>query len=145
MILIVSYISLAFKVTFRLERRQLGIGCRESPRVRIKLSPEFCPETAFAPRSPTSRVGLFPQPVCEKGILERWQCWSYLLRDMVPELSVCHYLDNGRLRGADYSVDHVEVFHGVELEFCGNLHICPLWSADLAFITRRRLSSHMRG
>src|SRR6218665_478927 len=33
------------------------------------------------------------------------------------------------------------------LSFAGtlNLHIFPLWSADLAFITRRRLSSHMRG
>jgi len=44
------------------------------------------------------------------------------LHDEILELSVCHCLEYERLRDrADCPVDHVEIFHGVEVEFRGNL------------------------
>jgi len=57
---------------------------------------------------------------------EFWEdgSWSHLRRDEIHELSICHCLEYGRLRDtcrADFLVDHVEIFHGVEVEFCGNL------------------------
>src|SRR6218665_2362993 len=50
------------------------------------------------------------------------RCLAPSLYDEILELSVCYCLEYGKVRDkADCPVDHVEIFHGVEVEFCGNL------------------------
>src|SRR6218665_3434100 len=50
------------------------------------------------------------------------RCLALSLHDEILEPSVCHCLEYERLSDrADCPVDHVEIFHGVEVDFCGNL------------------------
>lgn len=74
--------------------------------------------------------------LCVAGEFWEDDSWGHLSRDEIPELRVCHCHDDGRFRDrADCPVNHVEVFHGVEVKFCGNLEppylSLQLWPSSL--------------
>ena len=106
----------------------------------MKSSHNFCPQTTFAP-SVTSFTCLCT--VCVwRGEFREDGSWSHLCRDEIPEFSVCHGLDHRWFRDrTECPVDHVEVFHCVEVWFRGNLeppHLSTgvqLWPSSLDAIT----------
>ena len=82
--------------------------------------------------------------MCGRGSWEDDNCWSHLRRDEIPEFSACHYLEYGRLRDrADCPVDHVEIFHGVEVEFCGNLELPYLSTVMCSSGHHHSLQAHL--
>ena len=103
------------EVTFRLERRHW-----------LSRSDAFTDEaiSRFVSTNSFRRLGhqLHVSVNSSRVAREFWEddSWSHLRRDEIPEFSVCLCLDYGRLRdSADCPVDHVEVFNGVKVWYCG--------------------------
>ena len=116
-----------FKVTHsykvKLEKSRfdsnVGMSCRKEMRARMKPSRDFCPQTSFA-ASVTSFTCLSTACVWQGNFGKMTAGVTFVVMRSPSSAFVIALITGGSEIGQS-PVDHVEVFNGVEVLFCGNL------------------------
>ena len=125
---------------------ELGISCRETTRARMKPSRDFCPQTAFAD-SVASFTCLSTACMWQGNFGKMTAGVTSVVMRSLSSVSVIVLITGGSEIGQTAQSIMLKYSTALKFSFAGtlNLRICPLGSAALASITRRRPSSRMCG
>ena len=123
---------------------KLGISCRETTHARTKPSRDFCPQTAFVD-SVASFTCLSTACVWQGNFGKMTAGVTSVVMRSLSSASVIALITGGSEIGPTAQSIMLKYSTASKFGIAGNvsLWICPLLSAALAFLTRRRPSSRM--